>query len=258
MLRIILMLVIAVCPVYGDYVSTLLDRVQQCVENEAEAAQKENKISIINEIRAQGFYCEEGSDDFRVKFVGLQGVIEHVLACSQALGETQRLVGVITTPAPATPLCARPQEDPSVGLLDASIAEDVQKQLTVRSRAQIVREYLHNGGRLYITYQKGGLSLRTPGQLEIYSEVLEQFPELFDWELNTDEIPYDQIGATYFFTDTAGVCYAFSIKATQAREPRENVLWGIWFGEASHPVIEQRLKDVTEFLDSVNGPTIHF
>ena len=109
-------------------------------------------FSLLQEIEKNGFVLETGSDDLRVKFVNLQGCIEHVLACSQALGEITSLIGVIHTPTVATPLCVQPDEPISDGILDESIRHDLDKLLTVRSRAQIVREYLMKGGKLYMVY----------------------------------------------------------------------------------------------------------
>ncbi|MDP1836394.1 MAG: hypothetical protein Q8K75_10780 [Chlamydiales bacterium] len=240
-----------------EYSDVLLERVELCIRHNQPQSHQEEMLALIQQLKENGSYCEEGSDDFRVKFVGSQGTIEHVLACAQALGEIHHLVGVIHTPTPATPLCTYPNEDPSLGLLDETIANDSSKVLTVRSRAQIVREYLHKNGTLYITYPHGGLEKRSPEQQEIYAEALLQFPNnLIDWVLNSDNLPNDQIGATYLFRDNDDNVYAFSIKSTQAREPLDTVLWGLWFGAISNPAVSERVTDVFDYLDSINGPNI--
>lgn len=239
------------------YSETVLERVEQCIRHNQPQSHQEEMLELIQQLKQNGYYSEEGSDDFRVKFVGSQGTIEHVLACAQALGEIHHLVGIIHTPTPATPLCTYPNEDPSLGLLDEAIANDLNKVLTVRSRAQIVREYLNKNGTLYITYPRGGLEKRTPEQQAIYAEALSQFPgHLIDWVLNSDSLPNDRIGATYLFRDNEDDVYAFSIKSTQAREPLDSVLWGIWFGVISNPAVSERVTDVLDYLDTLNGPNV--
>jgi len=228
------------------FADKLMDDVRSCIQNSGKIAPKEEILSCLDAIAAKGSILETGGDDLRIKFVHLQGCIEHALACAQALGEIEFLAGAIHTPMPATPLCALPDEDPS-DLLDASIRGDAQKLSTVRSRAQIVREYLAKGGTLFIAYPKQGYEKRNAQQQAIYQSTLRQFPtNLIDSPLPTD-IPPDLIGATYLFR-SQGKLYAFAIQARQANDIQSQSQWGIWFGPADHPDIARRIEAVSEFL----------
>ncbi len=240
-----------------QFANLLLDRVKACIGNDTALSQRNEMLALVDVLKSKGFYREAGSDDFRVKFVSTQGAVEHVLACAQAMGEIVQLVGVIHTPTPATPLCTLPTEAPSTGLLDPSIAYDLHKLLTVRSRAQIVREYLHKGGKLYIAYPRGGLERRTSEQQTTYHAALTEFPTLLiDSVLDSDLLPSDRVGAIYMFRDRQGHSYAFSIKSTQAIEPQAYVEWGLWFGAITNSAVSERVNNVFDYLDSLNGPDV--
>ncbi len=177
---------------------------------------------MIDLLEKEGVYQQRGGDDLRVKFVTLQGVIEHVLTCASALGEIHKLEGMIHTPAPATPLCASIQKV-DMALLDRSIRQDLKKLLTVQSRAHTVRQYLHQGSRLVVTYPESGLALRSPEQRAKYQQLLAIFPEnLVDRPLKVKALDDQMIGATYFFQNQQGRAFAFSIMSKQAIDPRDD------------------------------------
>jgi len=233
-----------------------LASVRSCIEYNQELIPKEEMYALVARLAADSKIIESGSDDLRVKFVGLQGCIEHVLACSQALGEIQEIIGVIHTPSPATPLCARPRSDVS-GLLDESIRRDPKKLLTVLSRTQIVREYLMKGGKLYVAYPQGGLEKRSPEQQKIYCEALNQFQgNLIDQILATDAIPQDMVGATYIIRTANRQLYAFSIKSRQANDIQDLSEWGAWFGPVQNLAIAARINEVFNYLSRVGGPDL--
>src|SRR5579883_773826 len=83
----------------------LLENVKACIDYNKEIEGKEKIQQLLSAMEHDLKVVETGSDDLRVKYVSSQGCIEHVLACSQALGEIDQLIGVIHTPTPATPLC---------------------------------------------------------------------------------------------------------------------------------------------------------
>lgn len=237
----------------------LLESVKVCLHyNEAiPPASKESLAGFVDLLGQRHALVEKGSDDLRIRYVIVQSALEHVLACAQAMGEVKDLVCVIHTPVPATPLCTRPDEEPSAGLLDASIADDPQKLLTVQSRAQTIREFLHKGGKLYAVYPKGGLEKCSAEQQAIYQEVLAQFPgRLVDWALESDTIADEMIGATCLFRDAQGQTYAFSIQATQANSPKEESTWGLWFGSLDNGAIQERVETVLDYLDTFHGPNV--
>lgn len=241
----------------SQFASMLHTRFRACIDYNENIPEKKAMLNLLDAIEKNNCALETGNDDLRIKFVNLQGCVEHVLACAQALGEITDLVGVIHTPTVATPLCVLPDEPISDGILDESIRYDLNKLLTVRSRAQIVREYLIKGGRLYIAYPKNGLTKRTPEQLQIYRSELATFPHnLFDWLLNCDELNSDMIGATYLLRNKARELFAFSIKSRQANDVQKKAEWGIWFGSLNGAIVSQRVNEIFDYLKEIDGPDI--
>lgn len=231
----------------------LLTHVKACIEYNQELNNKEDILALINTIEKDHFKVETGNDDLRLKYVSSQGCIEHVLACAQALGDLDQLIGIIHTPTVATPLCVRPEA--VEGALDETIRFDLNKLLTVRSRAQIVREYLTKGGKLYVVYPQGGLEKRNAEQQQIYKEELERFAgRLVDWALSSKEIDPDMIGATYLFRNQQRQVFAFSIKSRQAIDIQNQAEWGIWFGALDDASIADRVNTVIDYLVDNNGP----
>lgn len=231
-----------------------LTNVRSCIDFNKEIAQKEEIFALLDQVENKYQILEQGSDDLRVKYVNAQGAIEHVMACFQALGEIDQLIGVIHTPMPPTPLCVKPEGNVQ-DILDASIRSDQNKLLTVRSRAQIVREYLMKGGKLYAVYPQGGLQKRTPEQQSIYKEALDQSStRLVDWVLGSDKIDQDMIGATYLFRNLEGKVFAFSIKSRQVNDIQKQTEWGIWFGPVQEKTVADRVNTIFDYLSSVGGP----
>lgn len=229
------------------YLSQLLTRVETYIQQETAYHDKPSMVQLIHELQGSPVYLESGSDALRVKFVAVQGAFEHVLSLAYASGELVELVGYIHTPAPATPLCMRPDENPA-GLMTGSNSQDFDRRLAVESRARIVRDYLRRGGKLNILYPKNGFIKRSPEQQAIYLEALKEFPNLMDGVLTCEAIPSDRIGATYLFSDQEGVIYAFAIKSYQANDSKENAEWGFWLGRLTDPSIRARIDAIVEGL----------
>ncbi|MBS0626098.1 MAG: hypothetical protein JSS32_08620 [Verrucomicrobia bacterium] len=225
---------------------SILTRISSCADYNEE---------ILNELKTAGKKIEIGNDDLRVRYVNMQGCIEHQLACALALGEIDQLAGVIHTPMPATPLCIKPQEGYEE-ILDESIRNDPQKLYTVLSRAKIVREYLTKGAKLYIAYPQGGLEKRNGEQQNTYREELERYSgTLVDTILNDTQIPPEMIGATYLFR-SEGQVYAFSIQSRQVNDIQALTEWGLWFGPVDHPEIAARVDAVFDYLSQAGGPDL--
>lgn len=243
---------------YDEQILTklLLDRVRACILNSKEINKKDEIITLLDSLDNDGCVAELGNDDLRTKYVHTQGSIEHVLACAMVLGELDNLVGVIHTPQPATPLCTKVDNLDSQ-LLDETIRFDLEKLLTVRTRAVVVREYLELGGKLFIAYPKGGLEKRTIQQQEIYKQELAKYADsLFDAVLSCTDMEPSMVGATYFFKGTHGEVYAFSIKSQQANSPTEQSEWGMWLGKIEDPIINQRVYEILNYLEANNGPDL--
>lgn len=235
-------------------VVNLSGHARACVELLPSAPEMHQMLDVLEK---EGVYAQRGGDELRVKFVTLQGVIEHVLVCGYAIGEIKRLEGVIHTPAPATPLCASVREV-DLELLDRSLHGDVKKLLTVQSRAHLMRQYLHHGARLTITYPQVGLAIRTSEQRAVYNEIRARYPEsLIDHPLDAKAIDDQMIGATYTFQNAQGKWFAFSIMSKQAIDPREDSEWAIWLGPIDHPAVRKRVVQVSRYFNSIGGPSIN-
>lgn len=212
---------------------------------------------ILESLEKKSVYIEQGSDDLRVKFKTLQGAIEQVLATAKEEGLIRKVVGVIHTPTPTTPLCT-PLEEVDDTLTSPSIRGNKEKLSTIQTRAQALRDYLGKGGILYVAYPKAGLLKRTDLQRELYLEQVRKYPEkLFDSPMPIKEMDPELIGAFYLFEDQEGVLYAFSIKAKQSFDPSEYSEWGIWLGELSTPVVQERIRKVHHYLHSIGGPNLN-
>ena len=191
--------------------------------------------------------------DIRPLFVTLQAVIEHVLS-TELRKDVKKLTGFIHTPMPATPLCNLGTI--SKALVASSIAVDPLRLFTVQARTTIIRDYLFQGGDLYIVYPKEGFNKRTEKQQQSYKQELANYPtHLFDVPLDCDTIPPHLIGATYLFENAKGKTFMFSIRGTQANDPKDETNFGLWFGPVEHPFIKARIQEISSYLKE-NGSNI--
>lgn len=232
----------------------ILQHVKACIAHDETIKDKSSVYELIEEIEQNHCAIESGNDSMRIKYVAAQGCFEHILASLLATGDIDELIGVIHTPTIATPLCVKP-EGPFEAVLDESIRHDQEKLQTVRSRAHTVREFVRQGGQLFIVYPKDGQKIRTADQLSIYHEELDRFSNtLVDWMLTCEQLDPDMIGASYLFRDKSGVVYAFSIKARQAIDNQPNAEWGLWMGVMQEPVIADRVNNIFDYLNENGGP----
>lgn len=235
----------------------IIGLVKECILYNDQLKDKESILELLNSVEKHSVYTETGSDDFRSKFVHTQAAFEHILACSQAMGDVVDLVGVIHTPTPTTPLCVTPDKKIPSSVLDETVRWDLDKLLTVQSRTQIVREFMLKGGRLYVAYPQGGFQKRALEQQGIYKQALAEFRKnLFDTVLRPNSLDPDMIGATYLFKNTRGQIFAFSIKARQANDAQEKSEWGIWFGPIEAMEVKKRTDQVFDYLKEIDGPDL--
>jgi len=234
----------------------LINRAKACIAASREISAKEDVVSLLDALKKSGFVLQEGGDDLRVKFVHAQASIEQVLSSALVLGEIKSLVGIIHTPQPATPLCTQTDNLDSQ-LLDVSIRYDLEKLLTVRERAVILRDYLEKGGWLYVAYPAGGLEKRSLAQQAVYKKELSNYNgHLIDAVLSCTAMDPDKVGATYFMRDQNELMYVFSIKAKQANDPVKNSEWGLWIGVIDDLHIKQRTVEILEYLEANDGPSL--
>jgi hypothetical protein len=208
------------------------------------------KIGIAerwNELVEKGFLEITATDkEVRPYFVALQGIIEHVLAY-ELNKSVKSLTGVIHTPMPATPLCT--EGNVSEELVDPSIEEDPLRLFTVKARTTIIRDYLFQGGDLYVVYPKEGMAKRGEIQQQIYRKELENYPShLFDHPLDIGSIDNDLIGAFYLFKNADGKVFAFAIKMTQANSPQDSGSFGLWLDEVSKSPVQDRISSVLDVI----------
>lgn len=214
---------------------------------------RENVSDAWKKLAQEGVLEVTGTDkEVRPSFVALQGIVEYVLS-TELQHHIQTLDGFIHTPMPATPLCTKGEI--SRELVDSSIEMDPHRLLTVKARAAIIRDYLFQGGNLYIVYPQSGLLKRTSEQQQIYKNELTNYPEhLFDTPLNLDSIPLNLIGATYFFKDQSDNLFVFGVKMTQANNPQDTGSFGLWFGSIDQPAIRERVSSLAQFFESNGCP----
>ncbi|MES2121813.1 MAG: hypothetical protein V4492_03420 [Chlamydiota bacterium] len=232
----------------SSFRTAFFSHVRQCVQQDPSLTAKTEVLGVIEVLERDGHISEMGSDDMRIKYVYLQGAIEHALACAQALGDIHSLEGMIHTPTVATPFCIQ-VGGPFESVLDASIRENPAKLLTVQSRAQIVREFLSNGGKFHIYYPESGLGMRSQEQLQIFQSELVRFSgHLFNRPLACEQLNPHMNGATYFFKTADHRAFAFSIKSRQANDVHGQSEWGMWFGSVEEPAIAERTTQICGYL----------
>lgn len=200
-----------------------------------------------------GYYEVTGPDgEARPIFVSLQGIIEHVLS-SQLNKSVYNLQAIIHTPMPATPLCTNGEISPE--LMSKEAEHDPLRVFTVKTRSTIVRDFLHQGGKLTVAYPAEGMNKRTAEQQIIYSEVLQAYPreQLVDLRLNCQSMDRDMIGALYLFEDAQGNQKVFAISIPQVNDTQEMGTYGLWYGDVCIPQIAARKNRVETFIQA-NAP----
>lgn len=233
---------------------------QTCTAKTIEMSEKlqslrEGLVDLSGMLFQTGFATKSEEDQkVRPYFVTLQGIMEQNLAFEMKRGKIKRVVGIIHTPTPATPLCT--EGDISERLVHSSLEQDENRLLTVKARADIIRDFLDFGCTLYVVYPEGGLEKRTDQQKLVYYKALEDYSNnLHDFQLKQSDMDHDMVGASYLFEDDEGREYLFSIKAYQANAPADDNTWSMWFGETSNPEVAKRLTRVREFLRESGGPS---
>lgn len=207
-----------------------------------ELPEKEEVAMRWMELVANGELDIENTDQARPYIIALQGLVEQVLGF-ELNKNIQSVTGVIHTPMPSTPLCV--EGNISTELV-ASIPEDDFQRFTIKDRATTVRDFLFQGGHLFVAYPEQGLLDRSEEQQEIYKKALANFPTLFDRPLDCKKI--DDVGAFYLFRNLEGKLFAFAISINQEGSEKLG-RYQLWFDEVvpDAPVFER----VSKVLDSL-------
>lgn len=203
---------------------------------------------------AKGYVEQEGPDkEIRGPYVGLQAIIEHIFA--RIVSEDFSIVGIIHTPRPATPLCTKGEISPE--LVDFSIQNDPLRAYTVKARTTTLRDFLCQGGVLYVAYPRRGLFERTKNEQDIYLDELKNFSDrLIDLPLQCESIPVEMVGATYVISEPSGELFLFSLRMTQAKDPTENQRVGLWLGSVRNPLIKDRLDSIVDFVNQTSAKQV--
>ena len=251
----------------ASIISDFFASVKECVESTASMAEnRESILALVDQLEEEGHVAAIGADaTHRPVFVSVQGVVESLLSSWLHEGRFVKVVGVVHTPMPATPLCT--EGGITRELIAPSIVEDNKRLYTIVSRAQVavlcvseglvfdtiisrarvVREYLSEGGLLVVAYPRGGLSNRSADQQVIYGGELKRYPDnLVDAPV--DKLPADMVGATYFAETEAKEMLIFSIKALQANAPDNTHCWEMWLSNSEDIVAKRRLDIVFDFI----------
>lgn len=211
-----------------------------------DSAYQSSVSNLLEELAAHSVVLREGKDEtLRPLFVNAQADFERALVYWLKNKQIEECTCIIHTPAPATPLCTNGEI--STGLVDPAISRDPERLLTVKKRPDIIREYLHEGGRLLAVYPRKGRTLRSAEQLNVLDDLLQKYPRLEAIELNANQIPNDLIGATYLIRVSGSKEYVLSIRSYQANSPADDK-WAIWFGSLQDPVVAERFETVLSFL----------
>lgn len=231
-------------------------------------------LTLLDRLKREGFACEKGADaDQRSVFVTTQGLVENLLNKWLQLGYITKALGVIHTPMPATPLCTEGFVNEE--LIHPSMLRDNRRLYavvsraeimslclseglifdTIVSRARIVREFMAQGGLLVIAYPKMGMNRRNAEQQIIYHKEVQKYSEtLIDAPLKS--LPDEMVGATYVVRLSSGPILIFSIKAPQAKEPKEDLEWGLWLATYDNSNAREHLHAVWDSVSKNGGPKL--
>ena len=204
-------------------------------------------LSCMDKIENNCFYSEKNQEDnLRPIFVGIQSIFEETIVNMLKNKEIERVVGIIHTNLPATPVCTNPN-DPEPAIHESNRDNPVIVH-TVSSRANVIRRYLDSQGVLKIVYNNNVKNERSEEQLLIFEELKQKYSNLEDRPVNAS-IPEELSGATYFINYKENETYVFAINARQAKIKTEIKEWVLYFGPASSRVISNRVEKVLNFLE---------
>jgi hypothetical protein len=212
--------------------------------------------AILKALFSEGVIAEEGDDaQLRPRYVGTQAAFEQYLTQELVLGSIKRVVAVIHTPLPATPVCTAGEITPD--LVDPSMLNDEKRLQTVRERPSIIRALLQTGGTVMIAYPAVAKEQRSQAQLAIYQDLLDKYQgNLLDVPMGCLEVAPEMVGATYLYETSEGKWCTFSIRFTQAIAPSTPCQAAMWLGDIEKGPASERLAQVSAYLQACQGPNL--
>lgn len=225
--------------------------------SEEQTSQLQRGVSIAWQTVLTKGVVEKSPADLGVRtvFVGVQGLIEQVLA--EELGfSVKSAKGIFLTAMPSTPLCL--DSTSAESWLSKTLAQNPQTLYVTTSRAHTVRKFLENEGMLYSAYPKEGLLARSQEQQQTYAETLKAYEGyLFDLPLSTPSLPQELSGALYLFKGQDDETLVFAIQMTQANALTSSGPAKLWFGPLHHPEVQERLHRVSAYLQTHGYQLLH-
>ncbi len=211
---------------------------------------------IVKALFSDGAILEQGEDAaLRPRYVSAQAIFEQILAQELSMGKLKKVVAVIHTPLPATPLCTDGEVTPD--LVDPAILKDEKRLQTVRERPAILRALLQSGGTLMAAYPSVARVKRSSAQLCVFDSLLAKYPEvLLDVPMACLEVAPEMVGASYLFQTAQGEWMTYSVRFTQAISPKDPTHAGMWFGSIEKGPAADRLAQVSAYLQACQGPNL--
>lgn len=195
---------------------------------------------LWHKLKENGHFKEQEDENTRSKFVNMQFLFESTLASMLKDKLATKVISVIYTPLPSTPL--RTDGNNLDLLLSAEDMKNPDILNTIVSRYESVHEYLENDGMLYNIYKTPTNESEIPG-IDIYRQNLKTYPShLIDTP--TDIFENKFTGAAYLVQCENGQQIFFSISSKQINEQSDKKEWEIYYGSLSNKKIKAQFKDL--------------
>ena len=225
---------------YGYGLEAFTQQIKEKVDAQADPALK----SFWSQLENKGCVEHTGKDsEFRPLYVKTQEIVEFILAHEKDL----KVVAVIHTALPPTPLRTEPEKELATDLVALEIAKDKKRASTITSRAITLRRFLQNTNNiLYACYPEDSLKSEIPG-LSIYQDLVGKFSTLKNTPFK-GALSAECSGATYAITDSKGNTQYFGILAKQANAPTDSAHWVMIYGPSTNEAIKKHIQAVGDFL----------
>ena len=213
--------------------------------------EEHDAYKIWHKLKKHGHISEKHSNDVRVNFVNMQFIFESTLASMLKYKQASKVIAVIYTPTPSTPL--RTDGTNISSLLPVESLEDPNILNTVVSRYESLHEYLGNGGILYSVYKNTTNESAIPG-FNFYRDNLQKYPKhLIDMPVASFEKEFS--GASYIIECENGERVFFSISSTQISDIETERNWELYYGSLSDEKIHTHFKMLKDLYKKYG---IHF